>query len=98
MLGLLYQKSKAWKIYGADKTLQKLFKEMGIDRYLRMSRQKPPEVTMQEHQADAEYDPQSQQDIILSAHEALMELSEENRRRFGHMVEMLRRESAGEDD
>ena len=85
MLGLLCQFAKKLIIHRPSERVCAQFREMGIFAYLQISDEAAPEtdtplaVTLDASSA-------ASSDLILSAHEALIEASEENRQRFQGVV------------
>ncbi|MFW6303393.1 MAG: SpoIIE family protein phosphatase, partial [Candidatus Sumerlaeota bacterium] len=91
LLGVLYQNADTWKIFGAQPELRGLFQEMGIVDHLDFSDTPPPQARM-EARKDM-IPPVLDRKLMLSAHESLASLSDENRERFGKVVDALRNES-----
>ena len=86
MLGLLYQFAGNLVLHQPSERVCEQLREMGIFDHLRLSAQATPAIDSPLAVAqDATRAACS--DLILSAHEALMEASEENRRRFQGVVD-----------
>ncbi len=95
LLGLIYSFSSTLAIHAPNAKALGQFREMGILDVLTVAGEPPPHMPLREKTLDHVSEEQ-QATLILSAHESLMEISEENRKKFGPAVEMMR-EKSGKD-
>ena len=69
-------------------------RELGIYDRMRFSDDQLPQVAT-EMRTEWKGESESKGDMILSAHEVLMESTPENRKRFGMVVQMMKEKKAG---
>ncbi len=76
----------------ASLTVKKIFSEVGIDRLIQVLPDPValPEIPMQKLERDCSE--KERLDMVLSAHETLCNLGDDNSKRFGAFVELLRKE------
>ena len=88
MLGILYQFAKKLIIHRPGERVCAQLREMGIFEHFQMSGEPSPVIDTP-LTVNMDVTPAACSDLILSAHEALMATSEENRRRFQDVVGAL---------
>lgn len=85
MLGIIYQYAKKLILHRPGERVRAQLREMGIFEHFQISEAAAPD-TDTPLAVSLDATPAACSDLILSAHEALMEASEENRRRFEDVV------------
>ena len=97
MLGMLYQNAPRVLLHQAGARPVAQLREMGILDSLRVTDAPAPPIA-REFRATSEISREAASDLILSAHESLMEASEDNRKRFEDLVQSLRKQTGKKEE
>jgi len=92
MLGMLFQNAPRVLLHQAGARPVAQLREMGLLDSLRVTDAPAPPIT-REFRATSQISRVAASDLILSAHESLMEVSEDNRKRFEDLVQSLRKQA-----
>ena len=95
IIGILFQHVDDFILHGSSGRIDAIFEEMGVLAHFRRSDQHAPDAILT-HVDPARISRALTSNMMLRAHESLMDLSDENRDRFGAVVEALRK-STGEE-
>jgi serine phosphatase RsbU (regulator of sigma subunit)/anti-anti-sigma regulatory factor len=92
LLGLVYQMSREIEVFGMNDRVTRQFRELGILQKLQQTDQPPPKSLMA-YEPPPDISPRERAQLVLAAHETLMDSSEENQKRFEGVVRLIREQA-----